>query len=474
VSRPARLIYTGPAMGEDERGRAAGGRRPGVRPIPRRWSHLGWRWRLRAVYAIAWLWRRLLVGTTFVAVTGSVGKTTTKECLAAALAVSGLTARTRGNANDAYGVPRTILRVRPWHRHAVVEVGTERPRMMRRAARVVRPHVAVVLCIDRAHTRTFGTLEAIAAEKADLVRALPRSGLAVLNADDPRVLAMAAVCRGRVVTFGLGPGADCRGDDVTAAWPERLALSVHAGGERVRVRTRLVGAHWARSVVAALAAARAAGVELGPAGEAVGRVLPFRARMQPVTLPSGATMLRDEIGNTGPTLDAALRVLETARAGRRVLVAGEFSDSPWRSQVRLRELGRAAARVADLALFVDPHHGRDAVRAAVGAGMRPGAALAFADVAQVADYLRSALRPGDLVLLKGRTTDHFSRVFFAQFGSIGCWTSACARTSLCDSCEELRPGFDLTVTTTGGADGVAPPTGPHHREPARNGEAGPR
>jgi UDP-N-acetylmuramoyl-tripeptide--D-alanyl-D-alanine ligase len=451
----------------------AGKSRPKTRPIPGGGHRLVWRWRLRALYLLAYLWRRLLVRTTFVAVTGSVGKTTTKDCLAAALATGGATVKSRGNLNDGYGVPRTLLGVRPWHRYAVLEVGTERHGMIRKAARLVRPHVAVVLCIDRAHTRTFGALDAIADEKADLVRALPRTGLAVLNADDPRVLAMAAACRGRVATFGLSAGAECRAEEITAAWPERLSLRVVAGGEGVRVRTRLVGDQWARSIVAAMAAARQAGIGLGAAAEAIGRVSPYVARMQPVALPSGATMLRDEIGNSAPTLDAALRVLETARVARRVLVVGEFSDSPQRSQARMRELGQGAARAADLALFVDAHYARDAVRAAVRAGMRPEAALPFADVAQAAGYLRSTLRPGDLVLLKGRTTDHFSRVFFAQFGPIGCWTRECARTRLCDSCEELRPGFDLAVTATGGADGVAPPTGPHRREPVRNGEAGP-
>jgi UDP-N-acetylmuramoyl-tripeptide--D-alanyl-D-alanine ligase len=453
----------------DDRGSSA----PKTRPIPGGQHPFVWRCRTRALYVLAYLWRRMLVRTTFVAVTGSIGKTTTKDCLAAALAAGGATAKTRGNLNDGYGVPRTILSVRPWHRFAVLEVGTERHGMIRKAARVLRPHVAVVLCIDRAHTRIFGTLEAIADEKADLVRALPRTGLAVLNADDPRVLAMARDCRGRVTTFGFSPAADCRADEISAEWPERLSLRVHAGSESARVQTRLVGEQWARSIMAAVAASRSLGVGLGAAAGGLATVEPYRARLQPVVLPSGATMLRDELGNTTPTLNAALRVLETARVTRRVLVAGEFSDSPQRAQNRLRQLGRAAARVADLALFVDSQYAKDAVNAAVRAGMSSDTALGFTSVGDAADYLKSALRPGDLVLLKARTTDHFSRIFFAQFGPIGCWTRECGRTGLCDTCEELRPGFDLAVTTTGGADGVAPPTGPHHPGPGGMGKPGP-
>jgi UDP-N-acetylmuramoyl-tripeptide--D-alanyl-D-alanine ligase len=389
--------------------------------------------------ALARVWRLLLVRTTFIAVTGSIGKTTTKDCAAAVLGTRFRTVKSHRNQNDWRGVPRTILRARPWHRVAVVEIGSDRPGRIRQLARLARPHIGIVLGIERVHANAFPTLEASAAEKAALLAALPRTGLAILNADDPHVRAMAGGCPCPVRTFGLSPGADVRGDEISGAWPARLSLTVHAATESARVHTKLVGTHWASAVLAAISAGLASGVDLAAAAGALERVEPFAARMQPVPLPSGATLIRDDAGNARATLDAALAVLARADAARRVLVVGEYSDTPQRTQVRFRELGRAAARAADIAIFVGPHHARLAVTAAVAAGMRPGSALAFRDLPAVAEHLRSVLGPGDLVLLKGRATDHLARVFFAQLGPVACRRRTCRKTSLCDVCEELRP-----------------------------------
>ncbi|HEY7535414.1 MAG TPA: Mur ligase family protein, partial [Thermodesulfobacteriota bacterium] len=121
------------------------------------------------MYLIAYLWRCLLFRTTFIAITGSIGKTTTKECIAAIFSAHFPTEKTHGNQNDSYGVPRTILRVRPWHRFAIVEIGIDRPGRMYRLARLVSPDIAIVLTIARTHTTAFTTLEDTAAEKAQIL-----------------------------------------------------------------------------------------------------------------------------------------------------------------------------------------------------------------------------------------------------------------------------------------------------------------
>lgn len=149
----------------------------------------------QVVYTLAYIWRRLLFRTTFIAVTGSLGKTTTKECIGAILSAHFPTAKTVRNQNDRSGIPRTIFRVRPWHRFAVIEVGTDRPGSMVRYARLVKPHLAVVLTVAGTHTKSFSTLDEAAAEKAKIVEALRRGGLAILNAEDPRVREMGANAR---------------------------------------------------------------------------------------------------------------------------------------------------------------------------------------------------------------------------------------------------------------------------------------
>lgn len=384
----------------------------------------------------------MLFRTTFIAITGSVGKTTTKECIASIFSANFHTAKTLSNQNDHYGVPRTILRVRPWHRFAIVEIGTDRPGLISRSARLVRPDIAIVLAVARTHTNVFLTLDDTATEKAHILEALPPYGLAILNADDPRVQKMAASCRSRVKTFGRSTGLDLWADEVSSKWPARLTLRVHTGSETQWVKTNLVGEHWVNSVLAALLVAISCGIPLKAAATELGRVKPFTARMQPVLPPSGATILRDESSGSPDPLYAALQVLKESDAVRRLLVISDISDSHKRIHIRLREVGKIASQVADLVIFIG-EHGHYAVKAATASGMKPECVLGFTDLYMASQYLKSELRSGDLVLLKGRTTDHLSRVFFAQLGTIGCWKTKCYKRIVCDLCEELRPEFDL-------------------------------
>lgn len=405
-------------------------------------ERLLWWCRQQLLYGLAYVWRCLLFRTTFIAITGSVGKTTTKESLAAILSAQFRTAKARYNQNDYFGVPRTILRVRPWHRFAVVEVGTDRPGLIRRSARLVRPHIAVILTVARTHTNVFFTLDDTAAEKAQILDALPCTGLAILNADDPQVRKMAARCRCKVKTFGRSAGLDLWADEISSKWPARLTLQIHTKSETQRVKTNLVGEHWTNTVLAALLTALSCGIPLKTAVAILERMKPFMGRMQPVLSPNGATLLRDEIGSAPDALQAALRVLQESEVTRRVLVLSDISDSRKRTRVRFKELGKMVTQVADLAVFIS-EHGHYAVKAALRSGMNPECIHHIADLREAASYLKSELRAGDLVLLKGRATDHLSRIFFAQFGTIGCWKSKCRRTILCDLCEQLRPEFSL-------------------------------
>jgi UDP-N-acetylmuramoyl-tripeptide--D-alanyl-D-alanine ligase len=412
------------------------------------WRRLRRRIRLPVLRASAWLWRRLMWRTTVVAITGSVGKTTARECLAAILAAHAPTLATRHNQNDDTGVPRTLLRLRPWHGFAVIELGTAGPGQMRPNARLVRPDVAVVLAVAPTHTDAFATLDDIAADKGELPAALRPRGLAILNGDDERVRRSAERCRARVETFGRSPGADAWADAVSARWPERLALRVHAGGEARRIQTRLVGEQWVNGILAAVLAARALGIAPAEAAAALEAVEPFAVRMQPVRLPNGATVIRDEMNSSPETWRAALAVLREASARRRVLVASDLSDVRRKHRVRYRMLGDYAADSADAALFVG-EQARFAVRRAVERGMDPTLVHGVLDVRAAAEHLAGFLQPGDVALLKGRGVHHLSRALFAQLGEIGCWKTHCRRHIACDTCPELRPAFDLPAALAG-------------------------
>jgi len=391
---------------------------------------------------MALAWRLLMFRTTVIAISGSVGKTTAKECLAAVLSSRARTHKTRNNENDIHGVPRTLLAMRPWHRFAVIEIGVGAPGDMKRLARLVRPDIAILLSVARTHTNNFRTLETTAQEKAQLLDHLSRRGTAILNADDERVRGMAGTRRGKVVLFGRDPGCDFTVEDIASSWPGRLSFTVRSGDSTIPVRTLLVGTHWVGSVAAALAASAACGIPVDSSARALERVPPFTARMQPVGLPSGAVIVRDEETGSPDTFDAMLKVMRESRARRRILVISALSDSRAKQKKSQKDLGSLAAEVADVAVFVS-EHGRHAVRSALEAGMDPSNCHHIPDLAEAAEFLKSELGDGDLVFVKGRSTDHLSRVVFAQYGSIGCWTTSCRIHRVCDVCDLLEPGFDL-------------------------------
>jgi UDP-N-acetylmuramoyl-tripeptide--D-alanyl-D-alanine ligase len=388
------------------------------------------------LFALAFVWRRTLRGTTFIAITGSVGKTTTKECLAAVLARQGRTFRSYRTQNNPLMVALNVLRVRPWHRYAVIEAAGAEPGMLAPAARILRPDMAVVLNVKRTHTRAFVNLDDYAREKATLLRAIAPRGVAIVNADDDRVRQMPVPAGRRVVRFGAASDADVRLDDAQGAWPDRFSVAVTHRGETTRVDTQLVGTQWVSGVGAAMASAIALGIDARVAASWLRDVPPFAARLQPVTLPGGVVVLRDDIGASVDTVEPALRVLDEAIAPRKLLVMTDVSDFGKDRRTRLKYLGQRAGEVADVAVFIG-ERAEYGARRAVDAGMRSENAHGFSTLREAAEFLRSELREGDLVLLKGRASDHASRVFFAQLGTVGCWKDPCRKQMLCDICWEL-------------------------------------
>ncbi len=389
------------------------------------------------LYLFAFVWRRLLVRTTVIGITGSLGKTTAKESLAYILAMEGRTFRSYQNQNNTAMVVLNILRIRPWHRYAVIEVAGSAPGLMKRSARLLRPDVAIVLNVRRTHSTAFTDMERYAAEKAELFAAVKPGGVVVMNDDDPLVSGMAVPTGTRVHRFGTAESAEYRMSSVSAVWPRRLGFVFRHGDQSRRIETQLVGEHWLTSAGAALTASVALGASLDHAALALRDAEPFAARLQPLELPSGAIILRDDNNGSIDTIEASLKVLSEATAGRKLLVMTDISDfGNQRRSNRLRYLGTRSAAVADVVVFIGvaADHG---VRGAIEAGMPATNAHAFPSLRAAAEFLRGELRAGDLVLLKGRGSDHTARLFFAQLGDVACWKEYCAKRMLCDTCWEL-------------------------------------
>lgn len=383
-------------------------------------------------------WRRI-VPARVVAVTGSFGKTTTKDVLARLLQELGPTSATSGSFNVDWGLVRTLTALRWRHRFAVVELGTESPGQLAKAARLVAPDIGVVTWVGGAHTDAFASLDAIAHEKAMLVRKIPKQGLVVLNADDTRVEAMRKLTQAKVVTFGRSEHADFRILDPTARWPDRLQFKLAYRDEIVGVQTRMVGTQWAHAFAAAMAVARECGLPLERAAIAAGSVEPHEARLHPVTLPNGAVFLRDEMDPSIGSARVAFAMLSEARTeGRRIVVASPLKDIGLPHAKQDRQLAIEAAACADVVIFIDHAESlRTKIATAMEAGLPRERVRGFGTVQEVADFLRGELRRGDLVLLKGRTSDHLTRIVFAQTGTVACWIRECTLREVCDRCDKL-------------------------------------
>jgi UDP-N-acetylmuramoyl-tripeptide--D-alanyl-D-alanine ligase len=333
----------------------------------------------------------------WVGVTGSAGKTTTKELLAAAMGGLGPVLKSPASFNNRIGVPLTVLALKDEHRAAVVEVGTGAPGEIAPLARIVRPTVAVVTTIGPAHLEGFGDVAAVAREKSELVKALVPDGVAVLPADGEWLGTLRDAAPGRVVTFGLSEGADLRADDVTQLDDGTVRFSV--GG--VDVALRLVGRANVTNALAAIAAAEIAGVERTEAIHRIAEVEPppMRGRLR-----EGKRLhVYEDCYNANPlSFEAALAAWATVPAGgRRVVVAGDMCELGGDSPALHEELGEKIARAgADLVIAVG-EFAEAVARGSHAAGLAPDAIEIAADSAEAAALAVELAREGDLVLVKG-------------------------------------------------------------------------
>ena len=370
--------------------------------------------RLRRLYnpvvvVAAFLWRRLLFRTTFIAITGSSGKTTAKECLYAILASRYPSTRTRGNREARYELPRMILRTRPWHRFAVAEIGIIEPGIMWRSALLFRPDITVVLNVNSNHIESFRDLDTTAREKGKLVEGLTRRGVAVLNGDDPRVSAMASRAPDRSVLFGESDRFDFWAEAASSRWPACLSFEAHESGECCEIRTGFIGKHWTNAVLAAIAVARCCGIPLQDCVAPIARVPPYFARLQPRTLPSGATLLRDDFNGYVETFEACLDLLKDHERGRSVLIVSQITGMQTREENRLRYIAERAAETCDVCVFVG-RKSEYARRRAIAFGMAADRVRAFQEPRGVAEFLVNETRSTDLIVLKGRRSDALGRI----------------------------------------------------------------
>jgi len=341
---------------------------------------------------------RLRGGLTVVGVTGSQGKTGTKDLLAAVASSAAPTTATIGSLNNELGVPLTMLRAGAATRYLVLEMGARHVGDIAELTGLVAPDIAVVLNVGRAHLGEFGSREAIARAKGELVRGLAPGGTAVLNADDPRVAAMRDLAGGPVLTFGRAAHADVRLTGLALDRLGRPSFTLRTATASASVTLPLVGAHQALNAAAAAAAGLAAGIPLDEAAAALATASLSKWRMELRDLADGARLLNDSYNANPDSVRAALDALAAIEGRRRIAVLGEMLELGEGSEAEHRGVGEYAASRADVVVAV----GEPARAIAEGAQARgAGRAVALAGNDAAVDWLRGHLTAGDVVLVKG-------------------------------------------------------------------------
>ncbi len=336
-----------------------------------------------------------------------------------------------------------VLRLRPYDRHAVIEVGIDGMGQMASYARMIRPDITIVTSIGSEHNRSLRTLEITRTEKSEMVRILPATGLAVINADDPNVRWVAKQTRARVITFGFDEASDIRASEVTLDWPHGTRFRLHAAGVTRDLRVRLVGRHMVYPILAAVAVALAEGFALDHTLATLEELTPTPGRLEPVRLGNGAFLLRDDCKSPLETVEAALDILSEIPAKQRIVVLGDMQELPGSQRPIYRQVGERIAKIASVAIFVGGQSCKSYVGGAKHGGLpRQRIINVGTSVLKALEALRGELGPGDVVLIKGRVSQHLERVALALAGrTVQCDIAFCKADVTCERCPMLERGW---------------------------------
>src|SRR5579864_3518463 len=337
------------------------------------------------------LWRRPVIG-----VTGSAGKTTTKEAIAHVLGTRFRVLKSEGNFNNHFGLPLMLLKLEQEHDVAVIEMGMSHAGEIRALAKIAQPEIGVVTNVAPVHLEFFDSIAGIAQAKYELIESLPGSGTAVLNADDEYVSQFGRDFKGKVVTYGTRATADVRVQNVQTRGAEGSEFDVVVGGSREHARLPLVGEHNILNALAAVAVGMARGLTPGEAIGALATLAPPDRRGQVLKL-GNITVINDCYNSNPKALQAMVDALAAMKAGRRIVVAGEMLElGPSGEQMHRAAGQHIAEKKIDVLIGV-----RGLAQAMVDGARHAGAEAQFvAGPEEAGEWLNREARDGDVVLLK--------------------------------------------------------------------------
>lgn len=362
------------------------------------------------------IWRQQRPGRMIGAVAGSVGKTTTKEILAALLGAKYRVLKTQGNLNNEYGLPLTLLKLDEQHDAAVVELGMSHRGELAALARIASPDVGLVTRVAVEHLEFFESVEEIALAERELIENLPwPNATAVLNADDERVSRFAEVARGRVIRFGADAQAEFRAEAIEDRGLAGSAFDYVAPEGCERLKLPLIGRHNVMNALAALAAASVWGIGARDAKRVFPSLVPADKRGEVVRYEDGVSVINDCYNSSPEALNSMTKLLaETPGYQRRILAVGEMLELGPSSAQLHRECGRSAAELRKINwIFGVQGHAADFLEAAVRAGHSKERAQFFENSQVAATFIEQFVQPGDVLLLKGSRGVRMERILEA-------------------------------------------------------------
>jgi len=365
---------------------------------------------LSALGKLAAWWRNRFT-IPCIAITGSNGKSTTKEMISAIVSSKGKVLKTEGNYNNLVGLPLTVLRWRDDHRIAVLEMGMNAPGEISTLTKIARPEVGVVTNVTAAHLEKLRTVEQVAGAKAELFESMDSCGVAIVNDEDPWVRAMGDRFSGKVVSFGMQNGSTVQFRHMVAEGFDSSELTLRIGSDERTVHLPVPGTHNVMNALAAFAAGHALGLDLDDMIEGFAAFKPMAMRFECVQLSNGVRLVNDSYNANPQSMKAAFRTVGAAkRAGRFVAVLGDMFELGEQASALHQEVGEAAAKAGVGKIFVIGDHAEDLARGAARAGLNSSHVSIVSDIDELTSMVMRDMKAGDVVLVKGSRGMRMERV----------------------------------------------------------------
>lgn len=364
-----------------------------------------------ALGSIAAHWRQAMTEAKVIGITGSNGKSTTKEMITAIAAARGPVLKTEGNYNNLIGLPLTIFRWQPTDRTAVVEMGMSAAGEIAVLTRTLQPDIGLITNVTAAHLEQLATVENVAQAKGELFATMPADGTIIVNQEDPWVTQLAETYGGERITFGMRNGCDVQFGRMTSRGLGPTALTLYVRGVEYRTEIPVPGTHNVMNALAATATGLALAIPVEAMMERLPHFQPMRMRMERVQLENGIQVVNDSYNANPESVRMALRTVAAAkRAGRLIVVLGDMLELGPEAATQHRAIGQAVADAGAARFFACGAHAEDLVSGARAGGLNGGSVISAPALAALQEPLATYVGCGDVILVKGSRGMHMERL----------------------------------------------------------------